>query len=144
MHVKWLDYTVYGPTGWGWKSHEVPNPSWDEVEQAIRRLDRFEYPHVLLWAAEDQGKHNYDEGELFEILGGKGAYWLAGTFDGFFQRRLDYAEQGEAEVTVWTSDQGFTTVERHVSHDIEAVIGAARYYYDHGGFDPSLKWGSSV
>src|SRR6516165_5218898 len=101
MHVKCLDYIVYGPTGWGWKCHKVPNPSWGEVEQAIRRLDRFEYPSVSLWATEDQSKHNYDEGELFEVMGGKGAYWLAGTFEGYFQRRLDYPEQGEAEVPVW-------------------------------------------
>jgi hypothetical protein len=144
MHVKCLDYIVYGPTGWGWKCHKVPNPSWGEVEQAIRRLDRFEYPSVSLWATEDQSKHNYDEGELFEVMGGKGAYWLAGTFEGYFQRRLDYPEQGEAEVPVWTSDQGFADAERHICHDIEAVIRAARYYYEQGGFDPSLKWGTGV
>jgi hypothetical protein len=143
MHVKCLSYIVYGPTGWGWKSHNVKNPQWDDVELAIHRLDCFEYPSVFLWPTEDNSKHNYD-GELFEVMGGNGVYWLAGTFEGYFQRRLDYPERGEAEVAVWTSDQGFTSVERHVCRDIEAVIRASRYYYDHGGFDPSLKWGTGV
>jgi hypothetical protein len=144
MHVKCLDYTVYGPTGWGWKSHKVANPSWEDVEKAIRRLDCFEYPFLHLWTTEDESKHTYDDGGLFEIMGGNGAWWLAGTFDGYFQRRLDYPEQGEAEVAVWTSDQGFADAERHICHDVEVAIRAARYFYDHGDFDPSLKWGSSL
>ncbi len=144
MHVKSLGYTVYDASGWGWKSHKVANPTWDDVWHAIHRLNRFEYPFLSLWATEDERKHTYDDGGLFEIMGGNGAYWLAGTFDGFFQRRLNNPEQGEAEVAVWTSDQGFTDAERHICRDIEAVIRAARYYCDHGGFDPTLKWESSV
>lgn len=144
MHVKCLDYTVYGPTGWGWKSHKVPHPSWDDVAQAIQRLDRFEYPFIHLWGSEDERKHTYEDCDVFEIMGGNDAYWLAGTFDGYFQRRLDYPEQGEAEIDVWTSDQGFADADRHICHDIQTVIQATRYFFDHGGFDPSLKWESAV
>lgn len=143
MHVKFLDCVVYGPTGWGWKSQKTSNPAWGDVEHAIRRLDGFEYPHVMLWATEDESRHTYDEGELFEILGGKGTYWLAGTFDGYSQRQLEYPEQGDAEVEVWTSDQGFAAARRHLCFEIEVAIHAARYYYDYGGFDPSLKWESA-
>ena len=144
MHVKTLDYTVYESKGWGWKSHKIPHPSWKEIEQAIRRLDRFEYPFLHLWSSLDEEKHSYDEGEVFEVIGGKGAYWLAGTFDGYFQRQLDYPEQGEVEVDVWQSDQGFAVEERHVCHDIETVIKTARYYFEHGGFDPAMKWESEM
>ena len=75
-----------------------------------------------------------------EVMGGDGAYWLAGTFGGYFQRRLDYPERGEQAVEVWTSDQGFADTERHVCRDVEAAIRAARYYAERGGFDPSLRW----
>jgi hypothetical protein len=94
-----------------------------------------------LWATEDESKHTIDgAGELLEVMGGKGIYWLAGSFDEHFQRRLDYPERGETLVPIWTSDQGFDDARRHTCEDIEAVIKAARYYYEHGGFDPSLKW----
>lgn len=142
MHVKCLDYTEYGPTGWGWKSHKLPDPSWDDVDQAIRRLDRFQYPFLHLWSTDDESKQNYDDCGVFEIMGGKGTYWLAGTFDGYFQRRLDYPERGEVEVDVWESDQGFADAERHICRDIEKVIQSAKYYFENGGFDPSLNWES--
>lgn len=56
MHVKCLEYIVYGPTGWGWKSHKVSKPNWNDVERAIRRLDCFENPSVLLWGTEEESK----------------------------------------------------------------------------------------
>jgi hypothetical protein len=145
MHVKCLEYVVYGPTGWGWKSHKIWNPSWDEIDHAIRRLDRFCYPFAWLWATEDERKQTIDgTGELLEVVGGEGVYWLACSMDGYFQRRIDYPERGEAEVAVWTSDQGLSDAERHICRDLEAVIRAARYYCEHGGFDPSLQWGEGI
>lgn len=140
MHVKCLEYIVYGPSGWGWKSHKVLHPCWDDVEKAIRRLNRFEFPYPLLWATDDEKMHSHNDGCLLEVMGGEGSYWLAGTFDGHFQRRLDYPDQGEAETEVWTSDQGFADAERHICHDVEAVIRAAHFFCVHGGFDPSLPW----
>jgi hypothetical protein len=141
MHVKCLEYVVYGPAGRKWKAHKVWNPTWNAIEQAIRRLDRFRYPFAWLWATEDESKQTIDgTGELLEVMGGEGVWWLAGSFDGYFQRRLDYPERGDAEVAVWTSDQGFADAERHLCRDIEAVLRAARHYYEHGGFDPSLRW----
>lgn len=140
MYVQCLDYVEYGPTGWGWKSHKLSNPSWEEIEQAIRRLERFQFPFLHLWSTDDENKQNYDECNVFEIMGGKGAYWLAGTFGGYFQRRLDYPERGEVEIDVWESDQGFADAERHICRDVEKVVHAALYYFENGGFDPSLNW----
>jgi hypothetical protein len=56
----------------------------------------------------------------------------------------DSPERGDEEVAVWTSDQGFADAERHICRDLEAVIRAARYYDEHGGFDPSLPWGEGL
>lgn len=145
MHIKCLEWVVYGPTGWGWKAEKVWYPTWDVVEQAIRRLDQFRYPFVWLWETEDESQQAIDGiGQLLEVMGGEGVWWLAGSFEGYFQRRLDYPERGEQEVRIWTSDQGYGDAERHVCRDIEAVVRAARYYADHGGFDPSLQWGEGL
>jgi len=141
MYVKCLDWVIYAPTGWDWKSHKLWQPAWDDIDCAIRRLDRFQYPFVWLWGTEDESKHALDgTAEVLQIVGGEGVWWLAGSFEERFQRRIDYPERGEREVQVWTSDQGFADAERHICRDIEVVVHAARYYAEHGGFDPTLRW----
>jgi hypothetical protein len=40
---------------------------------------------------------------LFEVRPGQGAWWLAGTFCGYFQWRLDYPERVEAVVNPSTA-----------------------------------------
>ena len=145
MHIKCLEWVTYGPTSSGWRAEKVWNPTWDEIESAIRRLDRFRYPFVWLWETEDESQQCVDgTGQLLEVMGGEGVWWLAGSFGGYFQRRLDYPERGEEEVTVWTSDQGYSDAERHMCRDLGVVIRAARYYADHGDFDPALRWGDGL
>ena len=109
MHVKTLDFTIYGPTGQGWESHKVLNPCWDDIENAIVRLDQFEHPFLHMWASPDENQHNYDDSDVLEIMGGDGAWWLAGTFDGYFQRRLDYPDNGEDEIVVGEATRGLRT-----------------------------------
>jgi hypothetical protein len=141
MHVKVLDYVVYSTDGRSWHTEKVKDPSWEQIEQAVRRLDRYHHPFLFLWPTHDESKHFVDGScEVFEIIGGEGAYWIAGSFGGYFQRRMLNPAGGEQEIRVWTSDQGFADAERHICRDLEAVIHAARHYADHGGFDPALVW----
>jgi hypothetical protein len=141
VHVKVLEHVEYPPDGRSWQSTKVPDPSLADIVVAVRRLDRDRFPFLFLWPSADEGEHDLSgDHDAFEVMGGNGVYWLAGTFDGHFQRRLDYPERGEQAVEVWTSDQGFSDTERHVHRDVEAAIRAACYYAEHGEFDPSLRW----
>jgi hypothetical protein len=143
MHVKVLDYVVYSENGCSWETHKVVHPTWQQIDGAIRKLDRFRYPFLFLWPTEDESKHIIDgSADVLEVMGGEGAYWLAGSSaNGLFQRRLNYPDRGNKEVVVWTSDQGFADAERHVCRDVEAVVQAAKHYCEHAGeLDPSLPW----
>lgn len=141
MHVKCLEAIVYGPTGWGWKSERGWHPAWAAIEASVRRLDRFCYPFVHLWATEEEDRQvNDGTSEVLDVMGGEGVWWLGGSFGGYYQRRLDEPERGEAEVAVWTSDQGFADAERHICRDLDVVLRAVRYYVETSGFDPSLRW----
>ena len=143
MHVKVLETIEYPPRAGGWRSTKTPEPTWAEVESAIRRLDRDRFPIVFLWPTTDESAHEVtEENELFQVVGGDGAYWLAVTADGYFERRLDDPEQGDEEVEVWESDQGYVTEARHVCTDVDAVLRAARHYAERGGFAPGLPWES--
>jgi hypothetical protein len=135
MVVQVLDVIVYDRQGRSWKNHPVRRPDWKQVESAIRRLDRFRHPFVILRL--DEADH---EGQSLEILGGERAYWLAASVEGYFQRRLYFPDKGSEEVRVWTSDQGFADEARFVTDDIGTALQAARYFFEHGSFDPSLPW----
>jgi hypothetical protein len=141
MHAKVLDLTEHPPDGTHWRNSKTQLPAWPQIEAAIRRLDRFRFPFLFLWPSEDHNKHFVDgDCEVFEVMGGEGVYWLAGSFDGYFQRRYVNPEGGDEDVLVWTSDQGFGDAERHICRDIEVVLRVARYYAENGEFDPTVCW----
>lgn len=135
MIVKRLDITVYTDGGRAWHVETTAAPAWPAIEQAIRNLDKFSLPFVWMCLSETEGVE-----ERLEIMGGGGDYWIAGNFDGFWQRRFVNPSGGDDRVMVWTSDQGFGDDERYICHDVEVVVRAARYFFDHGHFDPSLTW----
>jgi Immunity protein Imm1 len=143
MHAKVLDVVEYADDGVRNRTTKTASPTWAQIEAAIRRLDRFHFPFLFLWPTEDARKHYVDgDCEVFEVMGGEGVYWIAGSLDGYFQRRFLNPEGGDEDVVVWTSDQGFGAADRHICRDVEVVLRAARYYAEHGGFDPSVSWES--
>jgi hypothetical protein len=135
MLVKVLEFVTYEDDGWTWQSHEILDPSWEQVEAAIRRLDRFGHPFLFLRLRED-----VPDDERLDVMGGEGAYWVAGLFGGYFQRRFVNLAGGGDKVRVWTSDQGFADEERFICKDVELVLKVARYFAEHGDFDPSVSW----
>jgi hypothetical protein len=67
--------------------------------------------------------------ERLEVLGGAGAFWLAGTFGGYFQRQLLDPAGGAEEVELYPRriEQGFEAPARHVTRDIGLVLRVARH-----------------
>lgn len=133
--VRQLDVTVYTNGGRSWHVETTAAPTWSVVEQAVRRLDKFSHPFLFMCLSETE-----EADERLEIMGGSGDYWIAGDFDGFWQRRIVNPNGSDERVMVWTSDQAFGDDDRHICHDLEVVVRAARYFFDHRYFDPSLTW----
>lgn len=141
MHVKVLEFIEYPENGAPWRSGKVPVAAWSEIESAIRRLDRNRYPFLFLWPTTDEAYHELADDEVFQVMGGRGAWFVSATLAGSFERwSLHFPEQGEEEVRVWESDQGHAAPARHVCFNLEAVIRVARYYAEHGGLDPHFTW----
>jgi hypothetical protein len=143
MHAQVLEMIEYDEKGMHFRTTKIPRPAWVQIESAIRRLDRFRLPYLFLWPTEEASKHFVDgDCEVFEVMGGEGVYWFAGSFDGYYQRRFLNPAGGDDDVVLWTSDQGFGDAELHICRDVEVVLQAARYYAERGGFDPSVTWES--
>ena len=82
MHAKVLDFVVY-ESQWKWHSEQVALPTWAQIEEAIRRLDRFHYPLLHLWPTLDKSEHELvEDRQRFSVIGGKGEYWFAATIGG--------------------------------------------------------------
>jgi hypothetical protein len=138
VFVKRLDVIEYTDGGRCWHAKSTSRPSWSLIEGAIRRLDKFSFPFLFLCLDEDARGTDHDD--RLEIMGGDGDFWVAGTFDGYFQRRFVNPGGGDNEIAVWTSDQGFGDEDRYICHDVEVVVRVARYFFDHRDFDPSVAW----
>ncbi len=135
--AKFLHVTEYPRSGWGYTTQEIKNPSWQEIESAIRRLDKYCFPFIWIFLTD-----NTEDIPDFQIIGGKGDYWMSGNVNGYNERRYSNpsVEGEDREVCVWESDQGFSDYESTICHDLEEVLQATRYLCEHGDFDPSVSW----
>src|SRR5690242_16880524 len=101
MLIKMLDITIYGETGSGWHTESDRNPSWDDIEVAIRRLDRFRYPFVWLY----REIRALEEAEPdFTVIGGEGEFAADCLADGIAYRLCD-PSRGDDMIVIWRSDQ---------------------------------------
>jgi hypothetical protein len=136
VHQKHGDIPLNVP----WRSHQVENPTWAQIDDAIRQMDQFGRPLLYLWPTPDEAQHICDgRTERFEVVGGNGIYWFALYLDGAEGYFLN-PDGSDNEVEVWTSDQGFACEDKHVCRDVVVVLRAARYYAENRGYDPSVTW----
>jgi hypothetical protein len=140
MYAKVLDIVVY-ESYWKWRSEQIAQPTWAQIEEAIRRLDKFHYPFLHLWPTLDEAERELsDDREWFTVIGGNGEYWFAATVAGQWEKRFLNPVGNDQRVELWTSDQGFSAPDKEVCRDLEVVLRAARFYAENCDYDPSIPW----
>jgi hypothetical protein len=131
----------YDQTGWNCKESQLVFPSWQDIEAALRRLDKFRFPFVWYFALPQVEDDAVPE---FEVMGGAGDYLVSCSVGGYLQRQClnptGLRPDEDDEVDIWTSDQGLTVSAARVLNDIEKVLRITRYFCETGGFDPSVPW----
>jgi hypothetical protein len=125
-----LSWTVYKDDGWAWREESIATPDWNDVEFAIRRMNRFQYPIIRISAKDRE----------MGIIGGNGAYFLRMPYTQTQLRTYWNQAQGDEEVWVWESDQGMNPPACSVCFDIDIVLRAAKYFLETGEHDPSISW----
>ena len=136
MKVQMLHVTIYDDTGSKWWTERIRKPSWDDIDLAIRRLDRFRYPFIWLFQDPDIEEDAIPE---FNVMGGEGEY----TMDyGPGGTELHYYDptRGDEEIEVWRSDQGYMCQARYCCPSRDVVLRVTRYFAEHGTLDPSVTW----
>jgi hypothetical protein len=115
---------------------EQVDPSWADIEGAVRRLDRRHYPYIWLCVREPSSG---EEPLGLNIMGGRGEFALSISLTGQLVYFEDSSRSGEL-VQIWESDQGSTLPESSLCADIERVLSVARHFADTGKPDPSARW----
>jgi len=113
-----------------------PAPAWAGIEEAIRRLDRRQYPYIWLCLREQVSG---EEPLGLNIMGGRGEFALTISLPDQLVYFADDSRSGEL-VQVWESDQGSTLPESSLCGDLERVLSIARHFTETGKPDPSARW----
>jgi hypothetical protein len=118
----------------------VRDPTWEQAEAAIRRLDAGEYAGVVMHLKE-RLEHE-PATEYLSVTGGPDGYILCYHVGG---RHLHYVapettDPGE-DVGVVRRDQGVWVPACHVCHDVGLVVEAAQWFFRTAEPHPEVSWG---
>jgi hypothetical protein len=149
MLVQMMDVTLYQDDGWTWRTEEVRQPTWEAVEAAICRLDRFHFPFVWLYlSAEREQGHVTDARVLipgsipdFEVVGGDGEYAMNANLEGRTWRYFD-PSRDMTKIPIWRSDQGADFEACYCCPALETVLQATRHFCEQGTLDQRVQWQS--
>ena len=115
---------------------ERVDPSWADIEDAVRRLDRCQYPYIWLCLREPISG---EEPLGLNIMGGRGEFALSISLPGKLVYFADSSRSGVL-VRIWESDQGSTLPESSLCADIDRVLSVASHFTETGNPDPSAQW----
>jgi hypothetical protein len=103
---------------------QIRDPSWGQIEQSIRDLDRDALPSLRLWAGE------VEQAPALDVIGGNGHYILRELgADGWVYYD---PSQGEEEIEVSQSIPGHRYPAYYVCGNLQRVLQIVRHYYDTG------------
>jgi hypothetical protein len=122
-----LETMPYSPAGLPSGPGVISSPTWEQVEDSIRRQDGYAHPLTRLRL------DPYRDEPALDILGGSGRFVLW-ELCGRWQYHDPSATEA-AEMPVWTSDQGYKALPCHICFDIERVVRIARRFFDTGSFE---------
>jgi hypothetical protein len=138
-YIKRLIAIHYPPDmRWKWEAMDTPSPDWPNIEQALRRLDRREWPIVHLRTREDAPGREPEN--ALTVTGGRGEYSI--TFMPEKGPELHYFDEsrGDKVIRVWETDQGSYEIERHLCNQLAGVLSIARHFVETGELDTSIPW----
>src|SRR5262245_18293909 len=94
--IKVLEVTEYPPNCQPYKTNVTPNPSWEQVESAIRALDHHRQPFIFIGLRDEcQGE------DCLSVLGGPNGYAIsAADSDSGWLNYCDPSHTG-GDIPVW-------------------------------------------
>jgi hypothetical protein len=139
MQVERLDRECVKDNGWEEYTLSEPHPTWQQIEDAIRALDRYSFVSVSLCLSEGRGD--------LDVFGGRGRYAIECRLAGEPERCYcdESKANGEERVRIWESNQGAYVEEKYLCDDIDLALRIARYFAERGRCRAAspIEWGTA-
>jgi hypothetical protein len=135
-----LEVVVYPDAGYSWHSEVITDPTWEQIENAIRDLDRAEYPfiHICLPSGREES-----EVRSIDVIGGEGEYGISGI-DKSGQERWRFRDptrpNGPGLIDIWVTDQGASFEEAYLCNDLSVVLRICRQFAEVGELTGDVLW----
>jgi hypothetical protein len=132
MYVKWLFYENTAISNPHSSERRVHNPTWDQIEAAIRVMDGEARTTLMITPSKDA--------ETFLGVGGGGAGYFCFVLDRFGNEYalVDPSQTSTACVQVLIGELTTRPINERV--DLDRVLQAARAYAEAGRLDDELVW----
>jgi uncharacterized protein (TIGR02996 family) len=115
----------------------TPSPTWSDIEDALLRLDRGQWPCVILSPTPIR-EHEWPK-EYFEVIGGQDEYalWVHQSEQKWYPHD---PSRGDDMVWVWESIPGASSQPRSTLCGLNEAAAAMRHYAEIGQLWPGLRW----
>ena len=137
MVIQLMQVFTYGHDGWGCQQIDTANPSWEAMESAVRRLDKFRYPFIWFYRSAQPKEASLPD---IDIMGGDGAFVFSATLPNGKHSVIRFGPKSANRVEVWLSDQGAEMEEGLTCDDIDVVLALLKEFAETGTFSPDVKW----
>jgi hypothetical protein len=112
---------------------DVLDPTWADIEAAVRKLDNEHFNDIHL--------HRDEDSECFwlSVGGGAGRYLITGSSSEGFPTVVDQSRANLPDELLCVGGQNGYFPARWIQ-SLEVALRAARYFFDNGSFGGSVEW----
>lgn len=131
-----------GPSGVEFEDAHIQDPTWWNIEQAIRRLDGYHLNSLSFYRSEqDEDKHK----RMVVADGENGLFYVMVTISSINRLThhfylVDPSYPDKEEVWSFLASQSDTECYRYEMNRIEATLKAARTFAETGELEPGFTW----
>lgn len=130
--IKTLVALRYYPDNKPWDGELIRNPSWEQVESVIRRMDDVCFPLVALSLNDCLAVNDvFEDDDSFHVIGGNDRFAL---FKNTGDWQYDNPYGSDDSVRLWQSDQGYFCEQRNIA-TLNTTLSLTRAFYLSGNFE---------
>ena len=136
MHVKLLQSYRYPKRG-AWRTVEIEMPKLRDIESAVKRLNRNEYPY--LWLLHERCDDDVPD-DFMSIMGGDGEYAITHYIDGDEFHYIDDSRDPNEHIQIWSTGDTSEQPAKYLCGNTKLVCNIAKLFAKTGDRLKDVDW----